>query len=159
MAENVFKRARLKAAEKDDRFRTAESAALEMHDMSRERLYMIEQENPEKRQIDPSVYDVVEMARAYSAPELCDYYCTQICPIRAGAEPLMYQNLGEISAKLMSALHFLQNISDPIHRILADSNVTGAEREEFRQIVSILRDISYSAASLDLWAKKNGFKE
>lgn len=159
MAENVFKRARLKAAEKDERFRTAESAALELHDMSRERLYMIEQENPHKRQADPSVFDVVEMARAYSAPELCDYYCTNICPIGVGTKPLMYRNLSEISAKLMSALHFLRNISDPLHRILADSNVTDEEKDDFRQIVSILRDISYCAESLDLWARKNGIEE
>lgn len=81
MAENIFKEARLRAAKNDERFRTAESAAIVLHNMSRERLYMIEQENIRKRQVDPSVYDVVEMANAYSAPELNDYYCTNICPI------------------------------------------------------------------------------
>lgn len=156
MVKNIFKTARLKAAEKDERFRTAESAALELHDMSRERLYMIEQEDPNKRQADPSPFDVVEMSKAYSAPELCDYYCTQICPIGMGRTQLMYGSLGEISAKLMSALHFLENANDEIHRILADSKVTADEKAEFRNIIQTLRDISYSADSLELWAKKNG---
>ena len=108
MTENIFKQARLKAAEKDERFKTAEKAAFELHDMSRERLLMIEQDDPSKRQADPSVFDVVEMSKAYKAPELCDYYCTQICPIGMGRTQLMYGSLGEISAKLMSAIHFLE---------------------------------------------------
>lgn len=156
MVENIFKQARLKAAEKDERFRTAESAAFELHDMSRERLYMIEQDDPSKRQADPSVFDVVEMSKAYKAPELCDYYCTQICPIGMGRTQLMYGSLGEISAKLMSALHFLENSNDEIHRILADSKVADNEKAEFINIIRTLRDISYSADSLELWAKKNG---
>lgn len=159
MAGNIFKEARLRAAKNDERFRTAESAALELHNMSRERLYMIEQENVKKRQVDPSVYDVVEMANAYSAPELNDYYCSNICPIGLGRTPLMYKKLGEISAKLMSALYFLENISDDVHRILADSEISDIEKDEFRQIIKTLRDLSYSADLLDLWAEKNGFND
>lgn len=39
MAGNIFKEARLRAAKNDERFRTAESAALELHNMSRETIY------------------------------------------------------------------------------------------------------------------------
>jgi len=156
MTENIFKQARLKAAEKSEKFKTAESAAFELHDMSRERLYMIEQDNPNKRQADPSPFDVVEMSQAYGAPELCDYYCTQICPIGMGRTQLMYGSLGEISAKLMSALHFLEHANDTIHSILADSKVSDDEKAEFKKVIGTLRDISYSADSLELWAKKNG---
>lgn len=157
MEENIFKKARLKAAEKDKRFKTAESAAQEIPDMTRERLYMIEQENPNKRQADPSPFDVAEMARAYHAPELCDYYCTHICPIGMGRSPLMYNNLGEISAKLMASLHFLENINDNIHSVLADSKITDNEKAEFKEILKTLRELSFSADSLELWAERNGF--
>lgn len=156
MAENIFKQARLKAAEKDGRFKTAAKAAFELHDMSREKLLMIEQEDSNKRQADPSAFDVVEMSQAYGAPELCDYYCTQICPIGMGRTQLIYGSLGEISARLMSSLHFLENANDEIHRILADSKVTDDEKAEFRSIIQTLRDFSYSADSLELWAQKNG---
>ena len=56
----------------------------------------------------------------------------------------------------MSALHFLENANDEIHRILADSKVADNEKNEFINIIRTLRDISYSADSLELWAKKNG---
>lgn len=159
MKENIFKQARLKAAETDDRFKTAERAADELPTISRERIYMIEQEDPHKRHIDPTPYDVTEMAKTYNAPELCDYFCTHLCCIGKDRSPLLYGNLGEISAKLMSSLHFLEEANDKIHRILADSKVTENEKAEFQKIIKTLRDISYSADSLELWAKKNGFVE
>ncbi len=159
MTKNIFKYARLKAAETDERFKTAESAAFVLPDMSRERLYMIEQDNPNKRQTDPTPFDVVEMSRAYHAPELCDYYCTQICPVGMGQAQLMYKSLGEISARLMSSLHFLEGVNDDIHSILADSKITEEEKHDFLKIIETLRALSYSADSLELWAKKNGFIE
>lgn len=157
MAENVFKKARLKAAETNPVFKTAESALAKLPTISKERLYMIEQENPHKRRIDPTPYDVWEMSKAYNAPELCDYFCTHLCRLGENRTPLMYNNLGEISANLMSAFHFLENVNDQIHSILADSMVTENEKEEFKNIIKTLRNFSYSADSLELWAKKNGF--
>ena len=157
MAENVFKKARLKAAEQNGEFRTAEGATMVLPTISRERLYMIEQENPHKRRVDPTPYDVMEMAEAYGAPELKDYFCTHLCCLGQDKTPLMYANLGEISAKLMSSLHFLGESSDMIHRILADSQVTPEEKTEFVKIIQTLRELAYSADSLELWAKKNGF--
>ena len=159
MAENIFKKARLKAAETDERFRTAESAALEIDFISRERMYMIEQEDPNKRQIIPTPAEVIEMAQIYNAPELCDHYCTNVCPMGAGRAPLMYSNLGEISAKLMSAMHFLEKTNDQIHAVLADSKVSDSEKADFKRIIQTLREVSYSADSLELWAKKNGYRD
>ena len=158
MEENIFKKARLKAAKEDNRFKTAEAAA-ELLNISRERLYMIEQENPKKRRQEPTALDVVNMARVYNAPELCDFFCTHYCPIEMGSSPLMYSNLGEISAKLMASLHFLDNINDNIHGILADSRISENEKAEFKRIIQTLRELSYSADSLELWAKRNGFIE
>ena len=157
MSNNVFKEARLRAAESNDSFRSAESAAGVLHEMSRERLLKIEQDDPTKKQMDPTRFDVLEMANAYGAPELLDYYCTEICPFGIGKKPLMYNNLGEISAKLMSSMHYLDNVSDDIYRILEDSVVSENEKKEFAHIIKTLRDISYSADSLELWAKKNGY--
>ncbi len=157
MAENVFKKARLKAAQTNERLKKAESAAEELAVISRERMYMIEQEDPRKRTADPTPYEVTEMAKLYGAPELCDYYCSHLCAIGKGRSPLMHNDLGEISARLMSAMHFLEKVSDNIHEILADSKVTDDEKAQFVQIVRTLRELSYSADSLELWAKKNGY--
>ncbi len=157
MADNVFKQARLKAAQTNGRLKKVEDVAEDLAVISRERLYMIEQEDRRKRTADPTPYEVTEMAKLYGAPELCDYYCSHLCDIGKGRSPLMYNDLGEISARLMSAMHFLEKVSDNVHEILADSKVTEDEKAQFLQIIRTLRDLSYSADSLELWAKKNGY--
>lgn len=157
MGENVYKRARLRAAETDNSLRSVEST-YEQVCITRERLLAIEQTNPKKKMAIPNPDDVVTMSRVYGAPELCNYYCSTQCPIGCskGEELLIYDDLGKISASLMSALHFLDAANDEIHSILADSKVTDNEKDEFEQIIKTLNDIVYSANSLELWAKKNG---
>lgn len=157
MSVNVFKQARLKAAQTDARLKSAEGAAAEIGTVSRERMYMIEQEDPRKRSADPTPYEVTQMAKLYGAPELCDHYCTHLCAIGEGRVPLMCDELGEIAAKLMSSLHFLEKVSDNIHEVLSDSKVTEDEKAQFVQIIRTLRELAYSADSLELWAKKNGY--
>ena len=99
------------------------------------------------------------MSELYGAPELRDYYCTHQCPIKLGEKPLLHGDLSEISASLMSSMHFLGNANDRIYRILGDSVISDDEKAEFRNIMSTLRDIAYSANSLLLWAERNGLDE
>ena len=158
MKENVYKLARLAAAKRNPELSSAEKAYPYLY-ISREKLLMIEQNDPGKRRAVPNPDEVVTMAEVYEAPELCDHYCTHHCPIGQGKKPLMHNSLSEISAGLMSALHFLDNASDQIHRILGDSKVSDEEKKEFAQSLKILQDIAYSAQSLELWAQKNGLEE
>jgi hypothetical protein len=158
MEENVYKRARLEAAKKHPEFRSVERAHRHVC-MSREKLLMVEQTDPGKNKADPTPEDVMMMAQVYEAPQLRDYYCTHQCPLRKGEPPLAHESLGEISAGLMAALHFLDNASDRIHQILADSKISEDEQREFIQSLKILHNIAYSAESLELWAKKNGLGE
>ena len=157
MGENVYKKARKNAATKDRSLRSVEST-YEQVCITRERLLAIEQTDKNKKTAIPHPEDIVTMAKVYNAPELCNYYCSNHCPIgqSKGEEPLIYDDLGKISASLMSALHFLDAANDEIHSILADSKVTENEKDEFEQIIKTLNDIVYSANSLELWAKKNG---
>lgn len=154
MKENIYKSARLEFSKKDPMFKSIEKACQPLY-ISRERLQKIEQTDPHKKMADPNPDEVLRMAEAYSAPELCDYYCKHQCLIGKGKKPLIYDNLSEISASLMSALHFLDNANDKIHSILSDSKITDNERSEFNQIIKTLKDIAYSANSLELWAQKN----
>lgn len=158
MATNAYKQARLNAAKKDPSFSTVEHTYQQLF-MSRERLLMIEQTDPNKRKADPNPEEVQLMAKVYGAPELLDHYCTHQCPMKKGNTPLLHDNLGEISANLMSSLHFLYKVDDKIHNILSDSKVVPEEVEEFKKILKALKDIAYSANSLELWAKKNGLTE
>ena len=156
MSENIYKQARLKAAEKKPELDTVERTYPHLC-ISREKLLMIEQSDPNKRRTDPAPQDVKLMAELYGAPELCDYYCTHQCPIKRGEKPLLHDNLSEISASLMSSMHFLDNANDRIHSILGDSIVSDDEKTEFCKIMGTLKDIAYSAESLLLWAERNGF--
>lgn len=158
MEDNIYKQARKKAAEQNEDLSTAEKACNLLH-ITREKLLMIEQSQKGKRRADPTPEDVVNMVNLYSAPELVDYYCTHQCPLRKDETPLQYENLGEISARLMSALHFLDKWGDNIHSILCDSRVSDEEKAEFKNVIQALQDVEYSARSLTLWAKKNGYIE
>ena len=155
---NVYKNARLKAAKKKSQFKNVALAFQELG-IRREKLLHIEQTDSKKEMEDPSPEEVVIMAREYDAPELCNYYCTKQCPIGKGTPTLIHDNLNEISTRLMTALHFLQGADDKIYKILEDGIITDDERRDLKQIIETLNKIAYSASSLELWAKKNGYVE
>lgn len=155
MKKNIYKNARLAAAKTEPDLSTVEKAHPHLY-ISREKLMMIEQTNPKKRQASPSPDEVVLMSKVYKAPELCNYYCTHQCPIGKENKPLIHDNLGEIASGLMSALYFLDSFSEKIHEILADSKISDEERQSFEKSLEILNNISYSTDCLDLWARKHG---
>ena len=69
----------------------------------------------------------------------------------------MYEDLSEIAVRLMTALHFLQKSNDTIYRVFEDGKINDYEVDDFMKIIETLKKLSYSADSLELWAKKNGF--
>ena len=140
MAENPYRKARKQAAEKNPLLNNSESAQDIVH-IERSRLIAIE-----KDQKTPYPEEVVSMAEVDHAPELCDQYC----------KPLLYEDLNQISAQLMSSLYFLQSANDLVFSILEDGKVAKEEREAFRKVLQLLDKVSYGAQSLKLWAKKNG---
>ena len=150
MAENRYRQARKQAAEKNPLLNNSESAQDIVH-IERSRLIAIE-----KGQKSPYPEEIVSMAEVYGAPELCDGYCTSQCPIGRGRRPLLYEDLNQISAQLMSSLYFLQSANDLVFSILEDGHVDQQEREAFRKVLQLLDKVSYGAQSLKLWAQKNG---
>lgn len=150
MEENRYRAARKRAAETNRLLNNCESAQDIVH-IERTRLIAIE-----KDQKIPYPEEVLSMAEVYGAPELCNQYCTGQCAIGQKSKPLIYQDLNEVSVRLISALHFLQNTNDRIFSILEDGIISQEELDDFRNILQILDKISYGAQSLKLWAKKNG---
>ena len=151
--ENVYRLARKKAASENSLLNSLDSA---QDVLCIDRLRLLKIENGQKT---PEPEDVASMAKVYDAPELRNYYCSKECPLGCTSEPLIYDDLDKISVRLMSALHFLENAEDKIYSILEDGKVTENERDEFQNILDTLEKIAYSASSLQLWAKKNGFEE
>ena len=151
MKENVYRNARKKAAKNQPLLNNCESAQ-DLVYIERTKLLAIESGDKI-----PGPDDVVSMAKIYDAPELCNYYCTNQCPLGQGKPTLMYEDLNEISVRLMSAMHKLTQSIDTIYRILEDGKINPYEVDDFKAIVETLKKLSYSADSMELWAKKNGF--
>ena len=59
----------------------------------------------------------------------------------------------------MTAMHMLQNVNDIIYRILEDGKIDDDEKQDFAKVIKVLKKMSYSVDSLELWAKKNGLAE
>ena len=151
MGENCYRRARKLAAEKNSLLNNTETAQDIVH-IERTRLIAIE-----KEQKIPYAEEVLSMAEAYDAPELCNLYCTGQCPIGKDLKPLLYEDLNKISAQLMSSLYFLQSANDMVFSILEDGEIRPEEEEAFRKVLQLLDKVSYGTQSLKLWAKKNGY--
>ena len=152
MNENIYRAARKKAAQDNPLLNSLETA---QDVLCVDRLRLLKIENGQKT---PDPDDIAAMSKVYNAPELRNYYCTKECPLGCNDQPLIYDDLDKISVRLLSALHFLENANDRIYAILEDGQVSENERAEFAGILETLSKISYSAGSLELWAKKNGFE-
>ncbi len=152
MEDNIYRKARKKAARNQPLLNNCESAQ-DLVYIERTKLLGIESGDKV-----PSPDDVVSMAKVYDAPELCNYYCTKQCPIGQDSPTLIYEDLSDIAVRLMSALHFLNKSNDTIYQILEDGRIDEYEREDFKKVIATLKKLSYCADSLELWAKKNGLE-
>lgn len=150
--DNIYRAARKKAANDNPLLNSLDTA---QDVLCIDRLRLLKIENGQKT---PDPDDVSAMAKAYNAPELRNYYCSKECALGCDTKPFIYDDLDKISVRLLSALHFLENANDRIYAILEDGVISENERAEFNNILETLSKISYSAGSLELWAKKNGFE-
>lgn len=148
--ENIYRAARKKAAKEKPLLNSLETA---QDLLCIDRLRLLKIENGQKT---PNPEDIAAMSHIYDAPELRNYYCTKECPLGCDETPLIYNDLEKISVRLMAALHFMDKANDRLFEILEDGEISDNEKEEFAKILSTLEKISYSAGSLELWAKKNG---
>ena len=96
--------------------------------------------------------DVVDMARAYKKPELCNYYCTHECRIGKTSVPeVKLSSLSEIVLGMLSALNSLDKQKDRLIEITADGQVSDDELPDFVKIQKELDQIDLTVESLKLW--------
>ena len=152
MLEDIYREARKNAASRDSFFNNAENS-YQFVGIERSRLLKIE-----TNEVIAHPDEVASMVKAYNAPELVNYYCTQQCPLGQGGSLLIHNDLDRIFVTLMSALHSLEKAEDALYHILEDGKVSKDEQQEFNQLLNTLGKIAYSAESLKLWAQCNGIK-
>ena len=129
---------------------TREKAAELLEVISPERIEKIENER-----LEPSPDDILIMSEKYGAPELCNYYCANQCPIGKRYVPeIKVMDLSQIVLKMIASLNAVQKDKDRLIDITEDGKIDDDELEEFIEIQDELEKISVTVESLQLWAEQ-----
>ncbi len=125
--------------------RAEASEALEF--VSESRIEKIESEKSE-----PHPEEVLAMAEAYRKPELCNYYCSQKCPIGQEYVPeLEMRELSQIVLEMLASLNSLNKEKDRLIEISSDGVISEDELIDFAIIQDRLGKIAFTIDSLQLW--------
>lgn len=129
---------------------TREEAAERMETISESRLERIEYGNA---RIEPE--DIIEMARAYKYPELCNYYCSHECPIGKEYVPSVEMtSLSDIVLRMLSSIDTLEDVKKRLVEITSDGQISDDELPDFAKIQNYLEQLSILVEALGLWVQK-----
>ena len=100
--------------------------------------------------------DVIAMAQCYRAPELCNYYCSNECPIGQQYVPeIKVKDLAQIAIETLNSLNKMNKEKDRLLEIVEDGQVTSDEYKDFFEIKKTLEKIALSVDTLQLWVNKS----
>lgn len=129
---------------------TREVAAERLVFISEDRLERIENEKSA-----PHPDEIRAMAEQYRNPKLCNYYCSNECPIGKGSVPeIDVKDFSQIALEMLSTINALSRQKDLLIDIAADGNITREEIEGFATIRENLDKMSLSIESLKLWLEQ-----
>lgn len=148
-AENVLYKARMEAAKWNDTLSSREGTA-KITGLDRTRIaYM------ELGTIIPYPEEIVVLAECYNAPELANYYCSQLCPLgKQTVEPLELTALAEVTLQLLAAVRDLPIVTDDLVDIAKDGVIDESERVKMEAILEKLRKASKKIQTLELIYQK-----
>lgn len=149
-ADNPFCKARIAAAKYNDRLFSKEGAA-EMLGVS---VSTISDYELGVTKVIPTDM-VMKMADLYNAPELENYYCTEMCPLGYEMPKVAIEDLDRISIKALSTFRKIEETKDLLLDITEDGVVHEDEEEGMRKILENLEELEQVTQSLKLWIKKN----
>lgn len=148
-ASNIFYQARCKASSHNEQLSSREGAA-DLMSIDRGRLYRIE-----SGVADPYPEEVHLMADLYNAPELRNYYCTEMCPLGECIAKADVTSLDRITIMAMSSFQKTDETKQRLLKIVEDGKVTADERDEMLMVVKNLEEMEGIAQNLKIWVKKN----
>lgn len=129
---------------------TREQAAERMEVVSADRIERIENERTL-----PEPDDVIRMARAYHAPELCNYYCSHQCPIGEKYVPAVeVAELPNIILETVASLNAMYPLTNRLIEISRDGVISDDEISDFAVIQNHLEQVSLAVDALNLWVEK-----
>ena len=126
---------------------TREEASEQMVYLSDDRIEKIESEKTL-----PHPDEVMTMAECYKKADLCNYYCSNECPIGQKYVPqLELKNLQQITLEVLNALNTVNNRQARLIEIAVDGKTSSDEKDDFLEIINDLSKIAISAQTLRLW--------
>ena len=100
--------------------------------------------------------EVLVMAEKYKRADLCNYYCSNECPIGKIFVPKVeMKDLQTITLEMLNLLNRLDVDKNKLIEITADGQITGEEVSEFNAIKDNLDKMSLAIDSLKLWLSEN----
>lgn len=103
----------------------------------------------------PHPDEVLTMANGYKAPQLCNYYCANECPIGQQYVPeIKVQDLSRIVLEMLASLNSMNRKQERLIEITADGTIGSGEIKDFVYIQEELERISITVETLQLWAEQ-----
>lgn len=99
--------------------------------------------------------EVLVMAEAYKMPNLCNYYCSNDCPIGKQYVPeIEMKDLSQIVLEMLASLNAMRSKQERLIEITVDGIVDGEEIKDFVHIQQELEKISITVETLQLWVEQ-----
>ena len=146
---NVYYQARLRASKHNEQLSSREGAA-DIMSIDRGRLYRIE-----SGLVNPYPEEIHLMTDLYGAPELRNYYCTEVCPLGKDIPKAGVEELDRISLKALSIFRRIDKTENMLLEIAEDGKVTDDEKEDMQQVLKTLVELEGVAQNLKIWVEKN----
>lgn len=146
---NTFYKARCEAAAHNEQLSSREGAA-DIMSIDRGRLYRIE-----SGIANPYPDEICLMADLYNAPELENYFCTNMCPLGVNIPKAEMADLDRISIKALSIFRKLGDTKELLLDITEDGVIDESEKADMQKILENLEELEQVTQSLKLWVKKN----
>ena len=129
---------------------TREAASERMVYVSADRIEKVEAERSA-----PHPDEILAMAEAYRKPMLCNYYCSQECPIgQRYVPPVEVKTLPQITLEILSLLNSLDEERNVFIEIAADSKISEEEMQHFSRIQEKLSRLKVAVDTLRLWTEQ-----
>ena len=135
---------------REERGLTRDAASDLLETIPPERIERIENEK-----MVPHPLDVLIMSKGYKAPHLCNYYCSNECPIGQEYVPeIKVKNLSQIVLEMLASLNTMKKSQERLIEITADGVIDDTELEDFIFIQNELERISITIETLQIWVEQ-----
>lgn len=98
---------------------------------------------------------VVKMSDLYNAPELENYYCTNMCPLGCNIPKVNVEELDRISLRALATFRKVEETREVLLDITLDGVIAEDEKADLQKVLCNLEELEQIAQSMKLWVKKN----